>query len=183
MKTDLFKSFCVWKGKKINYVIIHLFQFSTFWAPRFFGGSFGYLTSRHIHRSGVFPSWLKLCGPLWLCQFLFPFSLMTGNASDGSCSATLMLNARGKHSLALLLLIWSGHICMYVCVLHCVWLFVTLWIVTVQGILQARTLEWVAMPSCRESSWPRDPTHVSCIAKRILHHWATWEVCDIFYLA
>ena len=32
------------------------------------------------------------------------------------------------------------------------------------GILQARILEWVAMPSSRGSSQPRDQTHVSCIA-------------------
>ena len=32
------------------------------------------------------------------------------------------------------------------------------------GILQARILEWVAMPSSRASSWPRNQTHVSCTA-------------------
>ena len=32
------------------------------------------------------------------------------------------------------------------------------------GILQARILEWVAMPSSRGSSQPRDQTQVSCIA-------------------
>ena len=32
------------------------------------------------------------------------------------------------------------------------------------GILQARILEWVAMPSSRESSHPRGQTHVSCVA-------------------
>ena len=37
---------------------------------------------------------------------------------------------------------------------------------SVHGILQARTLEWVAIPSSRGSSWPRDPTRVSCIASR-----------------
>ena len=35
---------------------------------------------------------------------------------------------------------------------------------SVPGILQARMLEWVAMPCFRGSSWPRDQTHVSCIA-------------------
>ena len=30
------------------------------------------------------------------------------------------------------------------------------------GILQARILEWVAMPSSRGSSQPRDQTHISC---------------------
>ena len=33
---------------------------------------------------------------------------------------------------------------------------------SVHGILQARTLEWVAMPSSRESFWPRDQTYISC---------------------
>ena len=33
---------------------------------------------------------------------------------------------------------------------------------SVHGILQARILEWAAMPSSRESSWPRDRTHISC---------------------
>ena len=34
---------------------------------------------------------------------------------------------------------------------------------SVHGIFQARILEWVAMPSSRGSSQPRDRTHVSCI--------------------
>ena len=37
---------------------------------------------------------------------------------------------------------------------------------SVYGILQARILEWVVVPSSRASFWPRDPTHVpyiSCI--------------------
>ena len=34
---------------------------------------------------------------------------------------------------------------------------------SVHGILLARILEWVAMPSSRESSHPRDQTHFSCI--------------------
>ena len=35
---------------------------------------------------------------------------------------------------------------------------------SVHGILQSRILEWVAMPSSRGSSQPRDWTQVSCIA-------------------
>ena len=35
---------------------------------------------------------------------------------------------------------------------------------TVCGNLQARTLEWVAYPFSRGSSWPRNRTRVSCIA-------------------
>ena len=48
--------------------------------------------------------------------------------------------------------------------LSCVQLFVTLWTPpgsSVHGILQARILEWVAMPSSRGSSQPRDGTQVS----------------------
>ena len=39
---------------------------------------------------------------------------------------------------------------------------------SVGGILQARILEWVAMPSSRESSQPKDQTCGSCIAGGIL---------------
>ena len=37
---------------------------------------------------------------------------------------------------------------------------------TVHGILQARTLEWVALPFSRGSSQPRNLARVSCIASR-----------------
>ena len=49
---------------------------------------------------------------------------------------------------------------------------------SVHGILQARVLEWVAMPSSRGSSRPRDQacvSYVSCIGRRVLYHGATWE--------
>ena len=44
---------------------------------------------------------------------------------------------------------------------------------SVQEILQARTLEWIAMPSSRGSSRPRHRTHVSyvsCIGRQVLYH-------------
>ena len=44
------------------------------------------------------------------------------------------------------------------------------------GILQARILELVTMPSSRESSQPRDRTQVSHIASRFFTFWATREV-------
>ena len=40
-------------------------------------------------------------------------------------------------------------------------------------ILQARILEWVAIPFPRRSSWPRDQTQISCIAGRFSTIWAT----------
>ena len=57
---------------------------------------------------------------------------------------------------------------------------------SVHGILQARILEWVAMPSSRGSSQPRDQTHisyVSCIGRWVLHHHTTWEAlhCGILF--
>ena len=84
-----------------------------------------------------------------------------------------------------------------VCVGRCVWLFkkvvvVKSWCVyakslqscptlchpmvcsspgsTVYVILQARILEWFALPSSRGSSWPRDQTPVSCIGRWVLYH-------------
>ena len=44
---------------------------------------------------------------------------------------------------------------------------------SVLGILQARILEWVAMPSSRGSSQPRDRTHisyVSCTGRQVPYH-------------
>ena len=46
---------------------------------------------------------------------------------------------------------------------------------SVHGILQARTLEQVAIPSSRESSRARDRTRVSCTAARFFTIWVTRE--------
>ena len=75
---------------------------------------------------------------------------------------------------------YSFNLLLYECVLSrfsCIWLCATLWTVARQaplsmGILQARILEWVAMPYSRGSSWPRDQTHVSyisCIGRWVLY--------------
>ena len=44
---------------------------------------------------------------------------------------------------------------------------------SVHGILQARILEWIAIPFCRGSSQPRDRTWVSHTADKCLTIWAT----------
>ena len=70
--------------------------------------------------------------------------------------------------------------------LSCVWLF---WdsmdcnppSSSVHGISQARILEWVAISFSSGSSWTRDQTHVSCIGRWILYHWATWEALMSIY--
>ena len=46
---------------------------------------------------------------------------------------------------------------------------------SVHGIFEARIAEWAAISFSEGSSWPTDWTHVSCIGRWILHHWATWE--------
>ena len=56
----------------------------------------------------------------------------------------------------------------------------TLWTVACQaplsvGILQARVLEWLAIPSFRRSSQPRNRTHISCIAGGFFTFRATRE--------
>ena len=48
---------------------------------------------------------------------------------------------------------------------------------SVHGIPQARKLEWVAMPSSKGSSQPRDQTHISYVSyvgSRILYHYCHW---------
>ena len=61
---------------------------------------------------------------------------------------------------------------LYLCAcleINSVQLFVIPWTVappssSVHGILQVRRLEWVAISFSRASSWPRDGTHISCLA-------------------
>ena len=53
---------------------------------------------------------------------------------------------------------------------------------SVHGILQARILEWVALPFCRGSSPPEDQTWVSCIASRFVTVWATWDAQVTYYI-
>ena len=60
---------------------------------------------------------------------------------------------------------------------------VTLWTVARQaplsmGILQARILEWVAIPFSRGSSQCRDWTQISCISGRLFTSWASRVACE-----
>ena len=55
---------------------------------------------------------------------------------------------------------------------------------SVHGILQARILEWVAMPSSRGSSRPRDRTCISCISclsRQVLYHQCHLGSPSLFY--
>ena len=51
------------------------------------------------------------------------------------------------------------------------------------GILQARVLEWVAIPFSRGSSWPSDWTLVFCIADRFFTFWVNrFTLCTVLTL-
>ena len=46
------------------------------------------------------------------------------------------------------------------------------------GFFQAKILKWVTLLSSRESSQPRDQSHVSydsCVGRRVLYHSTTWD--------
>ena len=47
---------------------------------------------------------------------------------------------------------------------------------SINGILQARILKWVAISFSRGSSCPRDRTRISCLSRQTLSHWASREV-------
>ena len=54
---------------------------------------------------------------------------------------------------------------------------------SVHGILQTRVLEWIAMPSSRGSSQPRDQTCISCTTRGcfFFYHWATWKAQSLLH--
>ena len=56
---------------------------------------------------------------------------------------------------------------------------------SLNGMLRARILEWVATPFSRRSSQSRDQIRVSfisCIGRQILYHCTTWEAPKSIYL-
>ena len=47
---------------------------------------------------------------------------------------------------------------------------------SVHGSSQAKIQEWVAISFSKGFFWPRDWNWVSCIGRRVLYHWATWQI-------
>ena len=120
-----------------------------------------------------------------------------------SCRKVLMINQFWfimLHSVAGSKLQLKVGLYVYVCVYMCVYIYIYTCIYicsvtqscqtlcdpmkcslpgfSIYEIYQARILEWVAMPSSRGYSRPRDwkcISCVSCIGRRILYHRATWE--------
>ena len=81
---------------------------------------------------------------------------------------------------------WATSKAIYIALVFCcavfshIWLFVNPWTTAHQarlsvGILQARILEWVSMPSSRGPSQPRDRTQVSHTVGWFFTDWATRE--------
>ena len=73
------------------------------------------------------------------------------------------------------------------CVLSRVRFFATPWTVARQappcmGFSRQEYWSGLAIPFFRGSSWPRDQTCISCIGRRILYYWASWEVHDAYLL-
>ena len=68
-----------------------------------------------------------------------------------------------------------AHACVHLCPTLCDPMDCSLPVSSVLGILQARILEWAAIPFSRRSSWSRDWTQVSCISGRYFTIWAIRE--------
>ena len=116
--------------------------------------------------------------------FIFEFLFLSGELQSG---ARARINE--KHSLTGQVIFKTHHIrskfCSPILSHHCHFVVAKSYLTlcnpmdcsppgsSVLGILQARILEWVAMPSSRGSSWLRDGTQVSCTRGQILYHWAT----------
>ena len=99
----------------------------------------------------------------WLHVFCF---MISRDRNSGYCAGNLLpLLVRMDVTTPLCCCAYS---------LSCVQLFVTPGS-SVHGILQARTLDWVAMPSSRGPPQPRDQTQVSHTAGGFFTNWATRE--------
>ena len=99
------------------------------------------------------------------------FDLLTGQGTPKTCSSTTIQ----KHQLSRAQPLWSSaHISPCVCIVaQSCRPFATPWTVAHRaplsmGILQARILDWVAMPSSRGSSHPRSNTGLSH-CRRVLY--------------
>ena len=52
---------------------------------------------------------------------------------------------------------------------------------SVHGFSQARIMERLVISISRGPSWPRDWTHVSCVGRQVLYHWATRKALHVAY--
>ena len=106
----------------------------------------------------------------WNATSMFPVFLKRSLVLAFLLFSSISLHCSWKKAfLSLLAILWNSAFSWVCAVLSCfshVQRSVTLWICSLPGssvheILQARILEWVAMPSSRGSSPPRDQTQIS----------------------
>ena len=154
---------CAWELKQPTLVFFFFFLFAQ--------SCHGYCLKKKKDRVRRNIKWLLRTKPLNSC-----------GAGSGSGGCTIQpLPLCSPFASAAVQKGWAELCACVLCMLSffsCVWLFVTVWTIappgsSVHGILQARILEWVAMPSSRGSSQPRDRTsisYVSCIGRWVLYH-------------
>ena len=125
----------------------------------------------------------------FMCVYSFPFTLSVSVFSLFLCLT--LVNTMQSFFNRMQSLFFKQTLCCCYCA-HSVVSdsFKTLWTdfsppgSSFHGILQAKILEWVAISSSRESSQPRDRTHVSCtscISQWVLYHCTTWEARFLMY--
>ena len=79
---------------------------------------------------------------------------------------------------------WDSTLAYIILSLSCIWLLCDPMDCSPPGfsvheIFQAMILSGLLFPTRGESSRPRDQTHISCIGRQILYHWATREALHI----
>ena len=124
-------------------------------------------------------------------RFMLRFTVKTQNASSYLSNSLTWRSQFLMHSVTsanfyeapcLCEDLWNMHACMVSC-FSLVLLFVILWTVAFQvslsmGILQARILGWVAMPSSKVFFQPRDQIHISYVSwsgGQLLYHYCHLE--------
>ena len=107
-------------------------------------------------------TWFSSCALIW----------MDGHGGSGSGTYVCVQSLEGLYYVHVCMCGKSLHLCLTLCdAMDC-----SPPGSSVHGILQARILEWVAMPSSRGSSQPRDRTQVSRIAGGFFTTSTAWEV-------
>ena len=114
--------------------------------------------------------------------FLTKYMKGVGNRPQGQFNSWRPLRAFGSCNLFFCLYMCVRAKLLQSCLTPCDTMDRSLPGFSVHGILQARILEWVAMPSSRGPSQARDQTrvsYVSCTGRQVFTTSATWE--DLAY--
>jgi len=113
------------------------------------------------HEESDMTAWLNSIGIFSFFFFFFSYFTMSQNFKYIGWDLDICWPIISIYSY-----FWITYIYMCVCVCVCVCMYVCMYVYTVYGILQARRIELVSMPSKRDLPDPQDGTHVSWIADR-----------------